>query len=210
MSVRLVYKTTAATTPSPGVSSGPIDKITEYSTGRISVQFPLEAGSSVSPDIQEGDVVLLFAANLFIYGVFERWDYAPQDFSAFIMTYDTVVYNVDLDVLNNFVIYESGAGLYASNTTAVDTYKFSISVSNALYSSRLITYNSTNEYSILIDDKKRRMVGEMWPIISSSELFLVDTCGLNQIAYKIALSEDSFDTYNNKFKKTIQFKVAAP
>lgn len=210
---RLVFKAPPPyLPPSTGVGSGLILSVTILSDGILNVAFELELGDIPSPDVLEGDIVRISNGNDFIYGVFKRWlPGQPAGQGGFQMTYDYDMYYSDPTTMAFFATYPSGYNLYQTINDKVESYRLTYAFSRATYSKLMLTYNTKMEYFLTIDDKRRFLVGEMLPALISDDLFLVDPCKTQgDVCYKISLMEDSFEAYNNKFKKTIQFKIAVP
>jgi len=208
---RLVFKGTPFGSAASGVASGNISSVTVISAGKALINFTLDVGDTTSNDAIAGDVVVLTYGNKFMYGIFNGWLPAGLGQGSFIVTYDNEIYSPDVQTMNIFAIFISGYGLYQSINDVTESYKITYNLSHATFSKKMLTYSTTMEYDLTIDDKRRFLVGNMLNALLSPELFFVDECKpQGDVVYKVSLSQDSIETLNNKFKKAISFKIAVP
>lgn len=88
----------------------------------------------------------------------------------------------------------------------VRSYKFETSVNIATYSESYRPYNTSFDYKIVIDNKRREFQGNFKTMISTTYVVFKDSC--NDFAYLVSFGDDVFTTLNNKFKSSVEFNVA--
>jgi hypothetical protein len=92
----------------------------------------------------------------------------------------------------------------------VPNYSIDSKVSRAVYSANMIEYTKKLRYEVNVRGLRSRYLDDFQDIATASSLFLGDDCAFDGdgVAYKVVLLEDSFDAFNNKFTKDLNFKVA--
>lgn len=120
----------------------------------------------------------------------------------------------------DYRIYPSPVGLTSSlwsnytNDTSINSsvhnYSIDSKVSRAVYSTNMIEYTKKLRYEVNVRGLRSRYLDNFQDIATASSLFLGDDCAFDGdgVAYKVVLLEDSFDAFNNKFTKDLNFKVA--
>jgi hypothetical protein len=120
----------------------------------------------------------------------------------------------------DYRIYPSPVGLtsalwsnYTNDTSinsSVHNYSIDSKVSRAVYSTNMIEYTKKLRYEINVRGLRSRYLDDFQDIATASALFLGDDCAFDGdgVAYKVVLLEDSFDAFNNKFTKDLNFNVA--
>ena len=116
--------------------------------------------------------------------------------------------NIYTNVLNSFT--PTFAYYFDVNTTLLSntssSFRLKANATIATYSESYRPYNTSFNYSIIIDDRKRLLFGDVKELISTTWLVFKDSC--NDVAYLVSFSEDSFVTLNNKFKSSLEFNIA--
>ena len=99
--------------------------------------------------------------------------------------------------------------LYSSSVANfANTYKVSANIEKAHYSDLMIAYSKTIKYVAIVDDLKRKFWGFAKDALYADTLFLIDSCQSPAKAYKVTVNSDTFEVFNNNFKKTIPFDIA--
>lgn len=88
----------------------------------------------------------------------------------------------------------------------VKSYRFEASVNIATYSESYRPYNSSFDYKLFIDNKRREFQGDFKTMISTTYVVFKDSC--NDFAYLVSFGDDAFTILNNKFKSSVEFNVA--
>ena len=88
----------------------------------------------------------------------------------------------------------------------VNSYKIETSTGLALYSESYRPYKTSFEYTLIVDDTRRFFNGDVKTLISTTWTVFKDSC--DNVAYLVAFSGDSIITLNNKFKSSLEFKIA--
>jgi len=99
-------------------------------------------------------------------------------------------FNVDTDLLSS----------------SVSSFRLQADATISTYSESYRPYNTSFNYSIITDTKKRLLFGDVKELISATWLVFKDSC--NDVAYLVSFGEDTFVTLNNKFKSSLEFKIA--
>ena len=120
----------------------------------------------------------------------------------------------------DYRIYPSPVGLTSGSwgsytndnsiNSSVPNYSIDSKISRAVYSTNMIEYTKKLRYEVNVRGLRSRYLDNFQDIATSSALFLGDDCAFDGdgVAYKVVLLEDSFDAFNNKFTKDLNFKVA--
>ena len=120
----------------------------------------------------------------------------------------------------DYRIYPSPVGLTSgvwssytndnSINSIVPNYSIDSKISRAVYSENMIEYTKKLRYEVNVRGLRSRYLDDFQDIATASALFLGDDCAFDGdgVAYKVVLLEDSFDAFNNKFTKDLNFKVA--
>ena len=88
----------------------------------------------------------------------------------------------------------------------VNSYKIETSTGLALYSESYRPYKTSFEYTLIVDDTRRFFNGDVKTLISTTWTVFKDSC--DNVAYLVAFGGDSIITLNNKFKSSLEFKIA--
>jgi len=125
---------------------------------------------------------------------------------------DTRTYNVDTNIYSNVPSSFTPSVAYKFDVVDdllsedVKSYRFDTAVNIATYSESYRPYNTSFDYKLIVDNKRRSFNGEIKTLISSTWVVFVDTC--EEYGYLVSFAEDSFVTLNNKFKSSIEFNIA--
>ena len=90
--------------------------------------------------------------------------------------------------------------------TNVSSYKIETSTGLALYSESYRPYKTSFDYNLIVDDTRRFFNGDVKTLISTTWTVFKDSC--DDLAYLVAFGGDSIITLNNKFKSSLEFKIA--
>jgi hypothetical protein len=88
----------------------------------------------------------------------------------------------------------------------VNSYKIDTSTGLALYSESYRPYKTSFDYKLIVDDTRRFFNGDVKTLISTTWTVFKDSC--DDLAYLVAFGGDSIITLNNKFKSSLEFKIA--
>lgn len=89
---------------------------------------------------------------------------------------------------------------------SVSSFRLQTSATVSTYSESYRPYKTSFDYSIIIDNKKRLLFGDIKQLISTTWVVFKDSC--NDVAYLVSFGEDTFVTLNNKFKSSLEFNIA--
>ena len=116
--------------------------------------------------------------------------------------------NIYTNVPNSFTpllaYYFDVNGTLLSDT--VSSFRIKANAAIATYSESYRPYNTSFNYSIIIDDRKRLLFGDVKELISTTWVVFKDSC--NGVAYLVSFGEDTFVALNNKFKSSLEFNIA--
>lgn len=119
--------------------------------------------------------------------------------------FDNNIYvNVPSSFTPIFAYYFDVNGTLLSDT--VSSFRITANAVVATYSESYRPYNTSFNYSIIIDDRKRLLFGDVKELISTTWVVFKDGC--NDVAYLVSFGEDSFVALNNKFKSSLKFNIA--
>ena len=100
--------------------------------------------------------------------------------------------NIYTDVPNSFTpllaYYFDVNGTLLSDT--VSSFRIKANATIATYSESYRPYNTSFNYSIIIDDRKRLLFGDVKELISTTWVVFKDSC--NDVAYLVSFGEDTF------------------
>jgi hypothetical protein len=107
-------------------------------------------------------------------------------------TYYAIIYSVALysDLIQDF-----------ANTYSVET-----SIEKSHYSDLMISYSKKISHVITVDNLRRNFWSSRDALMADT-LFLVEEC--DKKAYKISISDSTFEVFNNKFKNNVSFNLAS-
>ena len=88
----------------------------------------------------------------------------------------------------------------------VNSYRIENSVSVSTYSESYRPYNTSLDFRLIVDNKRRVFNGEVKTLITTTYVIFKDTC--DEVAYLVSFGEDAFVTLNNKFKSSLEFNIA--
>ena len=116
--------------------------------------------------------------------------------------------NIYTNVPNSFT--PSIAYYFDVNTdllsSSVSSFRIQANATVATYSESYRPYNTSFNYSIIIDTRKRLLFGDVKELISTTWIVFKDSC--NDVAYLVSFGEDTFVALNNKFKSSLEFNIA--
>ena len=119
--------------------------------------------------------------------------------------FDNNIYvNVPSSFTPTFAYYFDVNGTLLSDT--VSSFRIRANATVATYSESYRPYNTSFNYSMIIDDRKRLLFGDVKELISTTWVVFKDSC--NDVAYLVSFGEDSFVALNNKFKSSLEFNIA--
>jgi len=179
------YNFYGVTTP-VALNTGPCNLFT---TGLIQSTDPMgNAGDVVYMKISDTEGVVVMVGETATRGTFDPNIYTniPSSFTPLAAYY-----------------FDSNADLLHSD---VSTYRLETNVSISTYSESYRTYNTSFEYSLIVDDKRRFFNNDVKTLISTPWVVFADNC--NSVAYLVSFGEDTFVTLNNKFKSSLTFNIA--
>jgi len=204
------------TAPSTGISDT-IETYTVSANGDVTIQT--DAAFSLSGSVQVGDIVKLYDSTdntNFIYGVLTGKSAVSTPEGEIIgwalgISYDYRIYTDSISDMTNFLIYADAINSEISKKLNVsEAYKISTNIETAAYSEQYIRYKVTTKHDLIIDARRRNLLEDFFDIVSASNIFIVDTCGSpNGVAYKLFIESDTFDAFNNKFRKDVKFRIIA-
>jgi len=116
--------------------------------------------------------------------------------------------NIYTNVLNSFTpsvayYFDVNADLLSSS---VSSFRLQADATISTYSESYRPYNTSFDYSIITDTRRRLLFGDVKELISATWLVFKDSC--NDVAYLVSFGEDTFVALNNKFKSSLEFKIA--
>lgn len=157
--------------------------------------------SSGSFDV--GDVIYLPHSN--VYGVYAYCiDGAVRRFK-----FDDEIYtNVPASINTSKGKYwEVGDVIYDD----VNSYRIGSQVEKGLYSNSYITYKTSIDYTLLINSKRREFFTStanksVKALVLENDIVFSDSC--SEFAYGVGFAGEDFDTFNNKFKSSLEFNIA--
>lgn len=121
--------------------------------------------------------------------------------------YDPNVYTFSEATQNALTVYSEE--LYSSLVANfANTYKVSATIEKAHYSDLMIAYSKNIKYVATVDDLRRKFWNFAKDALYADTLFLIDSCQSPAKAYKVTVNSDTFEVFNNNFKKTIPFDIA--
>lgn len=204
-------------TPTATGLSGVIESYSSMGAGYASVDTDLSFSPASSIDL--GDVVMLYSSTdntKFIYGVLNGISQVSTPEGEIIgwgisISYDYRIYTDLLGNMNRFLIYAKDEGSYISvKENAVDSYKINANIETAAYSEQYIRYKVTTKYDLVIDPKRRNLLGDFFDVVKAKNIFIINDCeNPNGVAYKLFMENDSFESFNNKFRKDVKFRIVA-
>ena len=119
--------------------------------------------------------------------------------------FDKYIYSNVPNSFNPLLAY----GFDVQNTllhSYVSSYRIENNAGLAFYSESYRPYKSSFDYKLIADNKTRFFNGDVKTLISTTWTVFKDSC--NDIAYLVSFSGDSFVTFNNKFKSSLDFNIA--
>lgn len=91
-------------------------------------------------------------------------------------------------------------------SNSVSSFRLETSATISAYSESYRPYKTSFDYSIIIDNRRRLLFGDVKELISTTWVFFKDGC--NDVAYLVSFGEDTFVALNNKFKSSLEFNIA--
>tara|TARA_R110002153_G_scaffold166537_2_gene319044 strand:- start:181 stop:735 length:555 start_codon:yes stop_codon:yes gene_type:complete len=116
--------------------------------------------------------------------------------------------NIYTNVSNSFTpsiayYFDVNADLLSSS---VSSFRIQTNATVSTYSESYRPYNTSFDYSIIIDTRKRLLFGDVKELISTTWIVFKDSC--SDVAYLVSFGEDTFVALNNKFKSSLEFNIA--
>ena len=93
----------------------------------------------------------------------------------------------------------------------VKSYRIGSQVEKGLYSNSYITYNTSIDYTLIISNQRREYFAgtankSVKALILKDDIVFSDSC--SEVAYGVGFAGEDFDTFNNKFKSSLEFNIA--
>ncbi len=101
------------------------------------------------------------------------------------------------------------ATIFRYNTTeidSVDVYRIGVDIENGLYSKAYTQYAANTSYSLVVPARRNDYFGIASTLVTNPDVVFANYC--DSVAYGVGFSDGSFDTLNNKFKSSLEFKIA--
>lgn len=150
-----------------------------------------------------GDVIYLPHNN--VYGLYAYCIDAP----ARQFKFDSEIYtNVPSSInTSNGKYWEVGDVIYDD----VNAYRIGSQVEKGLYSNSYITYKTSVDYTLVITNKRREFFTgtsnkSVKALILKEDIVFSDAC--SEVAYGVGFAGEDFNTFNNKFKSSLEFNIA--
>lgn len=86
------------------------------------------------------------------------------------------------------------------------TYRLENKISLSTYSESYRAYNTSVDFLLIVDSKKREYNGSVKTLITTEWVVFKDGC--ENHAYLVSSTGDTFVTLNNKFKSELEFNIA--
>ena len=217
MATYFYYFNSYQNAPSTG-TGGAIVTATSSSNGIVEV---VSATGNIDQYVVVGDVVKLYSntdTSKFIYGVLTSFSANIGDGYTLNISYDYRIYSDALSDMTNFLIYgkgvratnQAGSEYISSKEDAVDAYKINVQIETAAYSEQYIRYKVTEKYDLVIDSQRRKLLGDFFEVARSANIFIIDDCASpNGVAYKLFFDGEAFESFNNKFRKEVKFRIVS-
>jgi hypothetical protein len=198
---------------------GSIDGYTQSSSGVVTITT--ENTFSLNTDVEVGDVIKLYDnsdTSNFIYAILTAKTGIVGGGFELSISYDYNIYNDDLANMDEFIVYAKElhpAGQpnnkYITSTQNVSSsYRINARVETAAYSEQYIQYNIKKYYDVILDNTRRSFFESFSNIATSIDVIMVDDCASpNGLAYKVYMPESNFQLLNNKFRKSVTFRIIA-
>lgn len=198
---------------------GNIDGYTQSSSGVVTITT--ENTFSLNTDVEVGDVIKLYDnsdTSNFIYAILTAKTGIVGGGFELSISYDYNIYNDDLANMDEFIVYAKElhpAGQpnnkYITSTQNVSSsYRINARVETAAYSEQYIRYNIKKYYDVILDNTRRSFFESFSNIATSIDVIMVDDCASpNGLAYKVYMPESNFQLLNNKFRKSVTFRIIA-
>ena len=91
-------------------------------------------------------------------------------------------------------------------SSSVSSFRLEANATISTYSESYRPYNTSFDYSVIVDTRKRLLFGDVKELISTTWVVFKDSC--NEEAYLVSFGEDTFVALNNKFKSSLEFNIA--
>ncbi len=91
-------------------------------------------------------------------------------------------------------------------SSSVSSFRLETNATISTYSESYRPYNTSFDYSVIVDTRKRLLFGDVKELISTTWVVFKDSC--NEVAYLVSFGEDTFVALNNKFKSSLEFNIA--
>jgi hypothetical protein len=122
----------------------------------------------------------------------------------FVFKFDSKVYSLLADIPQNNVteitVYRGSA------YDKISQYEIVPTVTRAVYSDQLKSYNTTIDYNLTINQENRKFFSGFKSVVIADKILFADLC--DNYAYGVSLSEATFNNINNVFSQAINFNIA--
>jgi hypothetical protein len=124
--------------------------------------------------------------------------------------YDTGIYGIftGTDVVTGCKYWDKTDDLLYNDVT---NYRIAAEVENGLYSHSYIKYSSSVDYTLIVVSKRREFFSAT-ENKSTKELILADNVvfsdACKEVAYGVGFAGNDFETFNNRFKSSLEFNIA--
>ena len=122
----------------------------------------------------------------------------------FVFKFDSEVYSLSADIPQNNV---TDITTYRGNAyDKVSQYEIVPTVTRAVYSDQLKSYNTTLDYSLTINQENRKFFNGFKSVVTEDKILFADFC--DNYAYGVSLSDVTFNNIKNVFSQAINFNIA--
>ncbi len=160
-----------------------------------------------SVTVQVNDVVhLSYKLNSIPQGVYGVCTSVDMDAAQpnFVFKFDSKVYSLLADIPQNNV---TDITAYRGNAyDKISQYEIVPTVTRAVYSDQLKSYNTTLDYSLTINQENRKFFNGFKSVVTEDKILFADFC--DNYAYGVSLSEATFNNIKNIFSQVINFNIA--
>lgn len=194
-------------------AAGSQGSLLSYSETNGNATITFEAGSSPTFTPSLSDVAVVYnTSDLKDFGVFYITGLTIADFIgdfpvAVTAKIDKNFYDFAKRSGETYYVIVYSASLYSDIVSNyANTYSIETSIEKSHYSDLMIAYSKKVSHVLTVDNLRRNF-WESKDALTADTLFILEDC--NQKAYKISISESTFEVFNNKFKNNVSFNLAS-
>jgi hypothetical protein len=121
-------------------------------------------------------------------------------------------FNVDINIYENIPASFTPSLAYQFDNVNdllyddLRSYQIENSLAISRFSENYRPYNTSIDYSLIVDSKRRLFNGEVKDLITTEWVVFKDSC--DDHGYLVSSSGDTFLTLKNKFKSSLEFNIA--